>query len=85
MTFTLTFDGLFQLGTRRIMTTFCLPGLVRGQSLSSSVKVNLNVRTSPVVGFSNTTFTRLDLLAITSQSPRLALSFVTIPCSLDTA
>jgi hypothetical protein len=49
------------------MMTLGLSGLVRGQSPSSIVKVNLNVRTSPVVGFSNTTFMRLDLLAIASH------------------
>lgn len=67
MTFTLTFGSLFQLGTRRIMTALCRKGFGRGQSLSSIVTVNLNVRTSPVVGFSITTFTRLDLLAIASH------------------
>lgn len=85
MTFTRTIVSLFQLGSRRIVTTLCLTGLLRGQSLSGIVRVNLNVRTSPVVRFSITTFTRLDLLAITSHPSSGNSPFSTIPCSLDTA
>jgi hypothetical protein len=68
MTFTRTFGNLFQLGIRRIVTTLSLTGLLQGQALSIIVIVNLNVRTSPVIAFLITTFTRLDLLAITSHS-----------------